>query len=125
MLPRSLLFFVLMGSAFLIFGQSRKEKRKDRKQENSAQQQPTSRDPVYTKKEFAPKAPVKGSRGPTYESEQQFFERMEKLEKAKRKNEKMLSKPQYSDPLYFGHKRPPKKRKPSKMKFCKECGMRH
>ena len=27
--------------------------------------------------------------------------------------------------MYFGHKRPPKKRPANKMKFCKECGIRH
>lgn len=34
-------------------------------------------------------------------------------------------KPQYSDPSYFGHKKPPKKRKRGKRKYCKECGMTH
>jgi len=38
---------------------------------------------------------------------------------------KMKKKPQYSDPLYFGHKKKPKKRPPGKQKYCKECGMRH
>lgn len=45
-----------------------------------------------------------------------------------RKHEKMakeVEKPQYSDPSYFGHKNPPKKRKPGKKKFCKECRLRH
>ena len=34
-------------------------------------------------------------------------------------------KPQYSDPAYFGHKSKPKKRKPGKKKFCKECQIVH
>jgi hypothetical protein len=45
-----------------------------------------------------------------------------------KKHEKMakeMEKPQYSDPSYFGHKNPPKKRKPGKKKFCKECRLRH
>ncbi len=33
--------------------------------------------------------------------------------------------PTYGDPMYFGHKRKPKKRPPGKRKFCKECGMVH
>jgi len=93
--------------------------------ENTAQQ-PTSLNPSPSAKaEYAPKASRKSSKGPTYGLEQEYYERMEALEKARRKNEKLMEKPQYSDPMYFGHKRPPKKRKPSKMKFCKECGIRH
>ena len=38
---------------------------------------------------------------------------------------KEMEKPQYSDPTYFGHKKPPKKRPVGKKKFCKECGMSH
>jgi hypothetical protein len=85
----------------------------------------TSLEPAYPKVDYAPKKSKKSSKGPTYESEQEFYERLASLEKQKRKNEKEMLKPQYSDPMYFGHKRPPKKRKPGKMKFCKECGMRH
>ena len=36
-----------------------------------------------------------------------------------------LDKPQYSNPLYFGHKKKPKKRKRGKQKVCKECGIKH
>lgn len=36
-----------------------------------------------------------------------------------------MEKPQYSDPLYFGHKRKPKKRPVGKRKFCNECGIVH
>lgn len=55
----------------------------------------------------------------------EFRKRMKKVSKTRKKNEKLAQKPQYSDPLYFGHKRPPKKRKLSKRKFCKECGLTH
>jgi hypothetical protein len=50
---------------------------------------------------------------------------MELVAKQKRKAEKEMMKPQYSDPTYFGHKRKPKKRHYKKMKYCKECGIRH
>lgn len=99
-------------------------KKKDREKVAEAAQ-PTSLNPAYAKKEYAPKASRKPAKGPTYGLEEEFYERMEDLEKTRRKNERLMEKPQYSDPLYFGHKRPPKKRKPSKMKFCKECGIRH
>lgn len=102
------------------FAQSRKHKKKA-----ETAQQPTSLDPSYPEKEYAPKASRKSSTGPTYELQEEYYHRMAELQKTRTKNERLLAKPQYSDPLYFGHKRPPKKRKPSKMKFCKECGIRH
>ncbi len=34
-------------------------------------------------------------------------------------------KPQYNNPMYFGHKRPPKKNPVGKRKYCKECLMWH
>jgi hypothetical protein len=85
------------------YGQSRKTKKKSPRL--APANQPTTRDP--------------------YESEEKYYERMAQLEKTRRKNEVAMSKPQYSDPMYFGHKRPPKKRKPGKMKYCRECGIRH
>lgn len=105
------------------FAQFWKSKKKPDTQTEGAQ--PTSLEPSYARKEYAPRASRKSSKGPTYGLEEEFYKRMEELEKTRRKNEKMMEKPQYSDPLYFGHKRPPKKRKPSKMKFCKVCGIRH
>ena len=65
------------------------------------------------------------TKGATYNSEKEYYDRVEAFGKTRRKNEKMLMSPQYSDPSYFGHKRPPKRRPPDKMKFCKECGIRH
>lgn len=55
-----------------------------------------------------------------------FRARMEKVQRKKAKEEyKMASKGQYSDPSYFGHKRPPKKRPVGKQKFCKVCKIKH
>lgn len=54
-----------------------------------------------------------------------FRARMEETSRKRLKEMKKAKDPQYSDPTYFGHKKPPKKRPPGKMKFCKECGMRH
>ncbi|HEY9486691.1 MAG TPA: hypothetical protein VIQ51_00085 [Chryseosolibacter sp.] len=121
-----IILFVLMAFATAeSHAQFWKGKKKKSGVENIAQQ-PTSLNPSPSAKaEYAPKASRRSSKGPTYGLEQEYYERMEALEKARRKNEKLMEKPQYSDPLYFGHKRPPKKRKPSKMKFCKECGIRH
>jgi hypothetical protein len=99
--------------------------KKKAEKEAAANHQPTSLNPSYLKNEAAPKTARKASKGPTYGLEEQFYDRMAELEKTRRKNERLMEKPQYSNPLYFGHKRPPKKRKPSKMKYCKECGIRH
>lgn len=59
------------------------------------------------------------------QKKEEFYERMEVNAKKREKMAKEMKKPQYSDPMYFGHKRPPKKRPPGKKKFCKECKMKH
>lgn len=61
----------------------------------------------------------------TYDARDKFYDRMEQVAKDNRKAEKELQKPQYSDPSYFGHKHPPKRRPAGKLKYCKECGIRH
>lgn len=55
----------------------------------------------------------------------EYEDRMKANAKAYKKAAKEMKKPQYSDPAYFGHKRPPKKRPVGKRKFCKECGIVH
>lgn len=56
---------------------------------------------------------------------EEYEERMKQKAKEYKKLAKLLKKPQYSDPSYFGHKHKPKKRPPGKRKFCKECGIVH
>lgn len=118
---RIILFILLALIVSTSFAQSRKQRKAE-----SSQQGPTSLDPL-PKERHLPKQARKRveSKGPTYNSEKEYYERVEAFAKTRRKNEKMLMTPQYSDPSYFGHKRPPKKRPPHKMKFCKECGIRH
>ncbi len=57
--------------------------------------------------------------------QEEYVARMKDNAKRRHKEGKMSDKPQYSDPLYFGHKKKPKKRKNGKKKFCKECQMTH
>ncbi len=57
--------------------------------------------------------------------QEEYIARMKENAKRHNKEGKMSDKPQYSDPLYFGHKKKPKKRKNGKKKFCKECGLTH
>ena len=59
------------------------------------------------------------------EAKEDFEKRMKRTAKQKAKIEKLSMQPQYQDPTYFGHKKPPKKRPNGKKKFCKECGMKH
>ena len=58
---------------------------------------------------------------PRYE----FYTRVEKVAKEKQRMMRKMDEPQYTNPLYFGHKRPPKRHEPNKMRYCKECGIRH
>jgi len=55
----------------------------------------------------------------------EFYKRVEEAAKEKQRILKKLSKPQYSNFAYFGHKNKPKRNKPYAMKYCKECGIRH
>jgi len=55
----------------------------------------------------------------------EYEDRMEANVKRNSKLAKELQKPQFSDPSYFGHKKPPKKRKRNKKRKCKECHMWH
>jgi hypothetical protein len=109
------------------FAQSKKKK-KEKKETKTTQQQPSSLNPYYPTEEYEPvrKKQKNRKRGKiTYNAERKFYERMEDIAKAEKKAEKEFSKPQHSDPLYFGHKKPPKKRSPKRMKYCKVCGIRH
>lgn len=60
-----------------------------------------------------------------HSAEYQFYERVQQAAKSKKRALRKLARPQYTNPLYFGHKSPPKKRAPYKMRFCDECGIRH
>jgi len=64
---------------------------------------------------------VKVKHTPRYE----YYARVEKVAKEKQRIMRKMDEPQYTNPLYFGHKRPPKRHEPHKMRYCKECGIRH
>ena len=114
-----LISLLLAGSSFA------QSKRKQKKEEES--QQSTTIEPFYPQKEFTPKRNKTSSSAKiTYtNAEEEFYERMSELQKTRKKNEKMMEDPQYSNYAYFGHKHIPKRHKPGKMKYCKVCGIRH
>lgn len=126
LLMRILLSACLVLIASASFAQlSRKEKKAAKRDlENN---QPTSLDPETNMPMPEVREPKKQTKtnGPTYNSQKEFEQRMKDRAKTNRRNEKLLMTPQYSNPLYFGHKRAPKKHSYKKMKFCQECGIRH
>lgn len=95
--------------------------------QSNNQSQSTSLKPNLPTKVYAPKTSKKkkAKKGPTYDAREKFYDRMEENSKQRRKSEKAKLTPQYSDFQYFGHRKPPKKRPPEKMKYCKICGIRH
>jgi hypothetical protein len=125
MQTRIFLILIFVLTTAVSYGQFRRKKKKKEPAPVENSQEPNSLAPTTSKKEYAPKASKKNSSGTTYDAEQKYYERMAALEKTKRKEEEMKLKPQYSDPAYFGHKRPPKRHKAGKLKYCKECGIRH
>ena len=124
MLMRLLFILTCVFLSGISFGQSGKKK-KTTASEKETTSQPTSLNPETQKRPEQKKSKKSSSGETTYNSEKEYYDRMAALEKGRRKNERMLDNPQYSDPAYFGHKRPPKRRPPNKMKFCKVCGIRH
>ena len=86
------------------------------------------REPVHRKGIFSPRRTqaykakkLKVTRSAEYE----FYKRVEQAAKDHQKQLKKLAKPQYSNFLYYGHKRKPKIHPPEKMRYCSECGIRH
>ncbi len=61
----------------------------------------------------------------THSAQYEFYERVEQAANDHQKQLKKFSKPQYTNFLYYGHRRLPKRRPPHKMRFCNECGIRH
>ena len=126
----SLLIALLLVTTTSFAQLSRKEKKAARK--NTAVDQPTTLDPAnssspdYSEKHAKQsKAKKNKGSGPTYNSLKEYDNRMDARAKTYRRNEKNLSTEQYVNPMYFGHKKPPKKRPAHKMKLCKVCGIRH
>ena len=122
---RYLLTCVLLMAVATSFAQSKKKKKAKTAEISPTSQQPSSLNPYYPEKKYEPGKKKRPKGKVTYDATEKFYDRQEAVAKQERKAEKEMEKPQNSDPLYFGHKRPPKKRPPNKMKYCKVCGIRH
>lgn len=116
----------IISALFILFSFHALAQKKNTKNSQS-QTQPSSIDAFAPQRQYAPVQSKSKSKGckTTYDAREDFYKRMEIVAKNRRKAEKELMKPQYSDPSYFGHKKKPKKRPPGKTKYCKECGIRH
>jgi hypothetical protein len=84
-------------------------------------QTPVKRHHKPTKERSVRPKKVNVKHTPRYE----FYARVEQAAKDRQRMLKKMADPQYSNPLYFGHKRPPKRHEVHKMRYCKECGIRH
>ena len=86
------------------------------------------REPVHRRGIFSPRraqAYKAKKHKVTRSAEYEFYKRVEQAAKDHQKQLKKLAKPQYSNFLYYGHKRKPKIHPPEKMRYCSECGIRH
>ena len=125
---RFILLTILIGYTPFSFGQNKKKKPAE---PAPTSLQPSSLSPNTTtqgQQSINTKAKTKSKRPKlevTYDAERKYYQRAKRVAKEQIKAEKESQKPQYSDPMYFGHKRPPKKRPLGKQKFCKVCGMKH
>jgi len=112
-----LVIWVLFGASSLSFAQTSKDVNREKMpelQNKSLKKKKKKGFKLFKKKQLTDR-----------EQHEAFREKIEANQKQKAKDLKKADKPQYTDPLYFGHKRPPKKRKNDKKKFCKECGLSH
>jgi hypothetical protein len=120
------LILLFMGSVSVVLSQSKKERKKQKQEVQTQKHQPSSRDPGSSDNLFRGERRFSKS-GNSLEAKavQEYQQRMKKNAKKYNKIERQKDKPQYSDPMYFGHKRKPKKRPVGKRKFCKVCGIEH
>ncbi len=121
------IFSLLLLFSVSVNAQSKKNKNK---KETTQQYAPSSRDAwSYDDNVASSKKNKKQGKSKSPKKQKdliaEFNQRMKDNVKKYKKRDRQMKKPQYSDPSYFGHKHKPKKRKPGKKKFCKECGLVH
>jgi len=114
-------FYCLLVSCIPVLSQAQSTTLGDRNSEETIQRIKKQRDHNSSKgqKNLLKKAKVK------HTAQYEYYARVEHIAKEKQKTLKKMAAPQYANPLYYGHKRPPKRNPVHKMKYCKECGIRH
>ncbi|MFC2125807.1 hypothetical protein ACFLU5_13445, partial [Bacteroidota bacterium] len=107
-------FILFIGLATSAEAQSRKEKYDDDYDRGATYE-------IKATNKEAKKNKSKNSIDKSYDKKiEEYEERLEANSKKYKKISKEMNKPQFNDPTYFGHKRPPRKRPPGKKKFCKQ-----
>lgn len=123
-LKLSIIILLVTGAFSLAAAQSRSES--SRENVPQAFDRGATYETETSKKEQKRRKKSKYSLAGEYDRKvEEYHKRMEANIRKNNKIAKEMEKPQYSDPTYFGHKKPPKKRPVGKKKFCKECGMSH
>ncbi len=125
-----LLSFTIFFACFVVVaGFSQSQKQKSDNQEMMYGETPSSLHPGQQRNESKSRSSKSSKKKVVQKTgrdlEKEYYDRVLAVAKAREKAARMMEKPQYSDPSYFGHKRKPKKRPPHKMKYCRECGIRH
>ncbi|GJM28456.1 MAG: hypothetical protein DHS20C17_10910 [Cyclobacteriaceae bacterium] len=122
----TLLVLLFLGSFTLAQAQSKKEKKRQKKETQAQKELPSSREPGSSDNLFRGQRKMSKSSGSLEaKAVQEYQQRMKQNARKYNKIDRIKDRPQYSDPTYFGHKRKPKKRPVGKRKFCKECGIVH
>lgn len=126
-LPRLFFMSMLVMAATHAFGQSKKEFTgplpESASPEPATPKAPAHKHGIFSRhrpRPFKVKVPKV-----THTAQYEFYRRVEQAAKEHQRALKKLAKPQYSNFLYYGHKRKPKKHPPNKMRYCEECGIRH
>ncbi len=120
---RSLIALIIsVGMATLSSGQNQDSQNRGAPNSRS----PGSSSTVYGSQRTSKKVSAhKYLKGSSEELIREYNQRVRKSVKQYKREQKMMTKPRYSNPLYYGHKRPPKIRKVGKRKFCKTCEIVH
>lgn len=131
MIIRIICTVLLVVAALAVSGQNSRENRSSERIDKSDLLDeelfsPTLPGAGENKKDYKKKKRLRKSKKLTYgKAVNDYRLRMQAVAKRNARQEKLARKPRYSDPTYFGHKRPPKKRPVGKRKLCKECMIVH
>lgn len=116
-------FYCLLASCIPVLSHAQQTTLGDRKDVTT--EQPTQKGKSKKKTSRKTKSFVYKRPNVRHTAQYEFYARVEQAAKDRQRLMRKMDAPQFSNPLYFGHKRPPKKRPPHKMRYCKECGIRH
>ena len=110
----------LLSCSLYVSAQSKSKNNEKSQKKSQIDRGATYSDPSDSKKK------VKVKYKYNYNADVKEFDKlMQANAKKYKKRDRLMEKPRYSDPTYFGHKKKPKKRARGKRKLCKECNIVH